>query len=40
MFILADKSTFTEIKPVVFANAVKVLSSETDPVVTKTVAGE
>ena len=35
-----DKSTFTEIKPVVFANAVKVLSSETDPVVTKTVAGE
>lgn len=35
-----DKSTFTEIEPVVFANAVKVLSSETDPVVTKTVAGE
>lgn len=35
-----DKSTFTEIKPVVFANAVKVLSSETDPVVTKTVAGQ
>jgi hypothetical protein len=35
-----DKSTFTEIKPAVFANAVKVLSSETDPVVTKTVAGE
>lgn len=35
-----DKSTFTEIKPVVFANAVKVLSSETDPVVTKTVTGE
>ena len=35
-----DKSTFTEIKPVVFANAVKVLSSDTDPVVTKTVAGE
>ena len=35
-----DKSTFTEIKPVVFANAVKVINSETDPVVTKTVAGE
>lgn len=35
-----DKSTFTEIKPVVFANAVKVINSETDPVVTKTVTGE
>lgn len=35
-----DKSTFTEIKPVVFANAVKVINSETDPVVTKTVAGQ
>lgn len=32
-----DRSTFTEITPVVFANAVKVLSSETEPVVTKAV---
>jgi len=32
-----DKSTFTEIKPVVFANAVKVINSETDPVITKAV---